>query len=73
MSHPVVVITHAFKVSLVGFANLFLLLQKAKTHVKTPQPHTYLKMEDLPTAYDPRNMGGVDYTTVNRNQHIPVC
>lgn len=45
----------------------------AKTHVKTPQPHTYLKTEDLPTAYDPRNMEGKDYTTVNRNQHIPVC
>jgi len=44
----------------------------AKTHVKTPQPHTYLKVEDLPKAYDPRNMGGKDYTTVNRNQHIPV-
>lgn len=45
---------------------------KAKTHVKTAQPHTYLKPEDLPKVYDPRNMDGRDFTTVNRNQHIPV-
>lgn len=44
----------------------------ARTHVKTPQPHTYLKSEQLPTAYDPRNVNGQDFTTVNRNQHIPV-
>merc|ERR1711959_489209 len=28
-------------------------------------------MGDLPENYDPRNISGVDYTTVNRNQHIP--
>jgi len=42
------------------------------THVKSPLPHTYLAPEDLPASYDPRDMNGVDYTTVNRNQHIPV-
>ena len=47
--------------------------QSAKTHVKTPQPHTYLKKEQLPKLYDPRNVNGKDFTTVNRNQHIPVC
>jgi cathepsin X len=25
----------------------------------------------VPTAYDPRNIAGLDYTTINRNQHIP--
>ena len=50
-----------------------ICFQSAKTHVKSPQPHTYLKKEQLPTIYDPRNMNGADFTTVNRNQHIPVC
>lgn len=41
------------------------------THVVSPLPHTYISPEDLPTSYDPRNMNSRDYTTVNRNQHIP--
>jgi len=43
------------------------------THVISPLPHTYLRPEDLPSSYDPRNIKGMDYTTVNRNQHIPQC
>lgn len=43
----------------------------ARTHVVSPLPHTYLRPEDLPASYDPRNISGLDYTTVNRNQHIP--
>ena len=27
--------------------------------------------EDLPETYDPRNINGLDFTTTNRNQHIP--
>lgn len=42
-----------------------------KTHVVSPLPHTYLAPEAIPTSYDPRDISGVDYTTVNRNQHIP--
>ncbi|XP_011406795.1 PREDICTED: uncharacterized protein LOC100632176 [Amphimedon queenslandica] len=42
-----------------------------KTHVHTPEPHTYIKLEDIPAAYDIRNINGNDYSTVNRNQHIP--
>ena len=40
--------------------------------IKTPRPHTYLKMEDLPKSYDIRDIDGVNYATWNRNQHIPV-
>ena len=43
------------------------------THVTSPLPHTYISPEDLPTSFDPRNIDGKDYTTVNRNQHIPQC
>ncbi|EDQ84610.1 uncharacterized protein MONBRDRAFT_34651 [Monosiga brevicollis MX1] len=41
------------------------------SHVVSPLPHTYLTPEDLPETYDPRNINGMDYTTANRNQHIP--
>jgi len=39
--------------------------------VKSALPHTYIKAADLPDSYDPRNIDGVDYTTILRNQHIP--
>eukprot|EP00049_Salpingoeca_infusionum_P008937 m.148445 g.148445 ORF g.148445 m.148445 type:complete len:636 (+) comp14180_c0_seq1:17-1924(+) len=41
------------------------------SHVVSPLPHTYIDIESIPANYDPRNISGVDYTTVNRNQHIP--
>lgn len=43
------------------------------THVTSPLPHTYISPEDLPASYDPRNIQEKDFTTVNRNQHIPQC
>ena len=43
------------------------------SHVVSPLPHTYVNQADLPAIYDPRNISGVDYTTANRNQHIPQC
>eukprot|EP01137_Pigoraptor_chileana_P019290 Opistho-2@80132 len=39
--------------------------------VKSPLPQTYTRPEDLPETYDPRNIAGIDYTTPNKNQHIP--
>jgi len=42
-----------------------------KQHIVSPLPHTYIIAEDLPQSYDPRNISGLDYTTTNRNQHIP--
>jgi hypothetical protein len=42
-----------------------------KSHVISPLPHTYIVSDDLPQSYNPRNISGLDYTTTNRNQHIP--
>lgn len=41
------------------------------SRVTSPLPHTYLKPEDLPVAFDTRDIGGLEYVTVDRNQHIP--
>jgi len=39
--------------------------------VKSPLPHTYLNMSDLPRSYDIRDLNGKSLATDNRNQHIP--
>ena len=39
--------------------------------ITEPLPHTYLKAEDLPSAFDWRDVNGTDFTTWNKNQHIP--
>jgi len=39
--------------------------------VTMPLPHTYLDPADMPAAFDWRNVDGTDYTTWNKNQHIP--
>jgi cathepsin X len=41
------------------------------SHIVSPLPQDYINVNDLPTGFDPRNISGVDYTTINRNQHIP--
>jgi cathepsin X len=40
-----------------------------RSHVVSPLPHTYIT--SVPDAYDLRNISGLDYTTANKNQHIP--
>ena len=42
-----------------------------KTRVYSPLPHTLLKQNDLPNAWDWRNINGTNYVTKNLNQHIP--
>lgn len=39
--------------------------------VKSPLPHTYLSGKALPKKYDIRNLDGVSYASIDRNQHIP--
>ena len=42
-----------------------------KSVVKSPLPHTYLTKDALPKEYDIRNLDGVSYASIDRNQHIP--
>ena len=39
--------------------------------ITAPLPHTYIQTSDLPSKYDWRNVNGTDFTTWNKNQHIP--
>ena len=39
--------------------------------MKSPLPHTYLSGKALPKEYDIRNLDGVSYASIDRNQHIP--
>lgn len=39
--------------------------------VTSPLPHTYMQPQDIPASYDIRDLNGVDYASIDRNQHIP--
>jgi cathepsin X len=36
-----------------------------------PLPHTYINASDIPTSYDPNDVGGLTLVTSDLNQHIP--
>jgi len=42
-----------------------------KEVVLSPLPHTYLAPADVPSAWDWRNVSGLNLVTASRNQHIP--
>jgi cathepsin X len=39
--------------------------------ITTPLPHTYITKDDIPASLDWRNISGVNYATLSKNQHIP--
>lgn len=45
--------------------------QEYSEHVVSPQPHSYLSLSDIPSSWDWRNVSGVNYASISRNQHIP--
>lgn len=45
---------------------------RAGKHLLTPQPHTYLSVEELPQDFSWSSVNGTNYLTTLRNQHIPV-
>eukprot|EP01043_Picozoa_sp_COSAG02_P001143 COSAG02_NODE_23_length_52893_cov_58.101868_23_plen_226_part_00 len=48
-----------------------VLKENVSSVVISALPHTYLKPEDVPAAYNPNDVDGVTLVTTDLNQHIP--
>lgn len=51
--------------------NEVLYKEELSAVVKTPQPWQYIDVADMPDNYNWCDKDGVNYCTMNRNQHIP--
>merc|ERR1719183_246789 len=47
------------------------IIWRGNSSTTKPQPHEYIKTEDLPDSHNWCSMNGVNYCTMSRNQHIP--
>jgi cathepsin X len=42
-----------------------------RDRITSPEPHTYVNVNDLPNAFDWSSVNGTSYLTKNLNQHLP--
>jgi len=61
------------KVDKDGVPNHYQIVDHKKMgyEIHSPLPHDTLNLLELPTSFDWRNVGGKNYVSVARNQHIP--